>query len=349
MESVLKEYIKKIENLLNYVKKIQEINGLARKVYEEELAIKVQELIGEPSKRVLDYNLVIITLYGILEGFIEQIVKTYLDELSKSISKYEDFPEEIKKNHLLFSAELIKNCNKLSKYSHISEQNVITNLYNCIAVDRTHSLNVEAFTHHSSNFRKDTIREFFKNIGIENITCGICKNEIFRKYFYDYERLEEQDLEAYSEESFFQILDEIIERRNAIAHGSDVDDILSLAILENYIYYIKAIIVSIFGISNGNLNKEKFCNGNKIVLGKPLAVYNNSIVGLYSQNNKIEVGMLMYAKNSTNGEIRFGKIISMEHNRQKINSVDKENNLLLGIKVDFHAKKDWEYGFLEQP
>ena len=343
MKNILIEYDKKIEDLISYINNVQEIKKILSTKRTEPLDIKLQKLYNQTSKRIYDYNLIIITIYGILEGFIEQIIKTYLTMMGESVKKYSELPEEIKKNHIQFSAELIKNCNKFSKYSLNSERCIVENLYNCINSKENFTLNVDAFTNHSSNFRKESIREIFKNVGIINITHDICQEEVMKQYFINYENIEEKDFESYSEDSYYLILDDIVERRNCIAHGSDVVEILSLDILKNKVVYIKALVESIYNICNKNLQIFRYNNNEKINLGKPITVYDNSIVCINSQNVLIKEGMMVYAINKDLTEIRYGRILSIQENGIDIKEINVDNNVAIGIKVDFYAKKDWKY------
>ncbi len=347
MESIWEEYLKKINNLNLYIQKLIEIEELIGKNYKERLSLKVQDLNKILTKKLYDYNLIVITIYGIFEGFIEQIIKGYLKGLSTYIKDYKNIPEIIRENHIQLSADLIKDCSKYAKFSHLSREEIIANLNSCISGDPNYIINVDAFINHSSNFRKDTIRESFWNIGFANITQGICKDKKFRQYFIDFEGEEEFNLKYYTEDKFFRILKEIIERRNFIAHGNDIDDILSLSILSNYVVYIKCIMEAIYDIVSKQLMAVHFENGNKVFLGLPKKIYNHCIIGIENQNNKIFVGLSIFAKHPITNELRMGKILSIEYNGKSVDEISENENLLIGIKVDFYAKSNYEFGILQ--
>lgn len=357
MENVLIEYRNKLSKLHKYNKRLQEIDKWAAKAELSEAPVihmdtkalrTIRELFKDPSKRIYDYNLFIITLYGILEGFIEQLIKAYLVSISQRIEKYDDLPEIIKKNHLIFSADLIVNRSKMAKYTHISERTIIDKLQGCLQDNKSFELNVEAFTNHASNFRKDAIREIFHNIGIENITSNICKCKTMQDYFVKYEGIEESDLAFYNEDTYFNMLSELVERRNWIAHGSDVDDIFSLAILDNYIYYVEALLDSIYEICEKSMYTFIITHGNVHYLGKPIHVYNNEIVCISSQYCVLTAGTIMFAKNEKTQEIKCGKILSIQHQKKELISTSKEESINVGIKVTFYAKENWTYGIIEE-
>ncbi len=347
MESIWEEYLKKINNLDSYIKKLIEIEQMIGGDYKESLSLKVQDLCKILSKKLYDYNLIIITIYGIFEGFIEQIIKEYLVNLSTYIKDYEDLPEIIRENHIELSADLLKSCTKYAKFSHLSQEVIIGNLNSCISGEPNYIINVDAFTNHSSNFRKDAIRESFRGIGIFNIIQGICNDKQFRQYFIDYGEADEFDLKHYTEDSYFTILKDIVERRNYIAHGNDVDDILSLPILENYVIYIRYMMEAIYNIVLKQLINIHFENGKKVFLGFPQEVYNNSIIGIESQYNKVFVGMHVFAQNPVTNEVRIGRILSIEVDRNRVTEISECDNILIGIKVDFYVKNNYKFGILQ--
>lgn len=348
MKEIWEEYLKKAENLSLYVKRLREIETLTKSDsdYQENLSVKVQDLNKMLTKRLYDYNLIIITLYGILEGFIEQLIKEYLNSLSNSISDYKKLPEVIRINHMMLSAELIKNVDKFEKFKFLSKEKIVNNLYSCISGASKYVINVDAFVNHSSNFRKEAIREIFKEIGVENITQGICRDEQFKQYFIDYENKEKGDLRHLTEDSFFEILKDIVERRNWIAHGNEVDDILSLGILANYIFYIEHLMGAIYNIVYKQYIVIQIEANDKLFLGKPEKVYNNCIIGIKNQNHKICVGMYAFSKNPITQEIRAGKILSIKYNDCFLNEIKEEENLFIGIKVDYYVKNDYDFGIL---
>lgn len=346
MENLLLEYSKKIQGLMLYIDMIRKMGNMVS-VEGDRSMKQIKRINNSPSKRILDYNLVIITLYGILEGFIEQIIEKYLDEVSCIVSKFSKLPQKIQDTHLQLSAELIININKLAKYSSLDKNEVVRNLYSCVDESYGHyKLNGKAYTNHSSNFRRQTICDIFKNIGIANITKGIIQDDYFKKFFQEYEGVTDPELKRYSDEAFYTILEDIVERRNYIAHGNDVDDILSLNILEEYVEYIRRLIETMYRIVRKNLYNIQYKNNEKINLGYPIAVYNNSIIGLYNNNNPLRVGMTIFSRNANTGKMQYGKIVDIEKDRKKLTSVDENENVLIGIKVDFKAKSNCEYGIL---
>ena len=135
-------------------------------------------------RKKYNYEMVIIRLYGILEAYIEACIATYLRKLSKCVKEYKRLPRQIQEQHLSLSADLLKYIEKgYDKYNEISQEDVIFRLGDCLKNASEFRLNTSAFLHHNSNFRQETIRDFFHHVGIENITNKVINHIIFKQYF----------------------------------------------------------------------------------------------------------------------------------------------------------------------
>ena len=80
-------------------------------------------------KKIYNYNSYIITLYGFLERFIENLLAQYLTELSNKSDKYETLPQVIKDNNIQKNSELLMNLS-LAKNKNIDSKELIEVLNN---------------------------------------------------------------------------------------------------------------------------------------------------------------------------------------------------------------------------
>lgn len=64
--------------------------------------------------------------------------------------------------------------------------------------------------------------------------------------------------------------------------------------MEEYVEYIRRLIETMFRIVRKNLYNIQYQNNEKINLGYPIAVYNNSIIGIYNNNNPLRIGRLYF-------------------------------------------------------
>lgn len=56
--------------------------------------------------------------------------------------------------------------------------------------------------------------------------------------------------------------------------------------------------------------------------------------------------MYAFSKNPITQEIRAGKILSIKYNDCFLNEIKEEENLFIGIKVDYYVKNNYDFGIL---
>ena len=131
------------------------------------------------SKKYL-YSNSIVSLYGLLERFIESSIIEYVKGLSESSSCFTKLPSPIQKNHLELSLELIKkkNRDRVTESIDVNQQisAVLSNLGSCADKSRDFVVNSEAFSIHASNFRFNSINELFSKAGLERLVESAVKD-----------------------------------------------------------------------------------------------------------------------------------------------------------------------------
>ena len=346
MKSTIVAFEKKVEQLENYLSSWQRAKEDVSKAKGQniELPASICDLLNNTTKRIFDYKLSILILYGAFENFIENMISSYLGRLQQMVSSYDRLPKEIKDHHTERSAKLLGYiCSGYSKYDNVSIENVVQGMYLCVSKNNAYQLNIPAFTHHSSNLRMDTVRELFNGIGIKGIDKIILDSNFQDGIIDDMMgSLTKEELE----DAKFQKLSELVERRNDIAHGvEDADEnILKADMIEtDYCRYLKVLARLIYRAVLREyaalVIKE---NADSCCLGKPIEVYNNRIVCLSNQNKRIACGNYLVGQNDV-GELRVGEIQSLQVDNCPVRSVSSEELKNIGKKVDFRAKKKFTY------
>ncbi|PEU23148.1 hypothetical protein CN526_23065 [Bacillus wiedmannii] len=331
----------KHRKLFKDIREYEKSNGLLEQIFIDE----VKDLLNESvrlSNKVFEYNSIIISLYGILENFIESLIKEYIQFLNDSIPKYNDLPQEIKKNHYEFSANLINNL-KLPKYKDITTKElIVSNLYscsNCLGM-KEYKINLDAFTHHTSNFRSQSVNEIFKNVGISNITSSILRNKNFKIY------MEEEGIESGEE---FSTLNDLAERRNRISHGSEESDILDIVELIRYIKYIKKLAHSLNFVIYEHLAEQLVVYGDNLLnLGKPIKKFASKIAGIEVHGKKVtlndDVIILKEDKSCT-----VSKIISMQIDGIDYPEIDTTTEKYqIGVVFDCNISENFTFYLLNE-
>jgi hypothetical protein len=187
------------------------------------------EYSTSPSKRKFDYNSIIISLYGLVENYIEKFCFEYTEIIEKTIPSYDMLESKFIDNHFNLSIELVKKLieNKHLKFSHINKEKVINNLNNCIVNKINYKLNKEAFTINTGNLKHSKICE---TIGFLNIKIN--------------EKLKCIDGYSRNTENAFSTIDNLVQRRNEIAHGN-VENILDSTTITPFVDFVEKYLNSI--------------------------------------------------------------------------------------------------------
>ena len=296
-------------------------------------------------KKIFEYNTIVISIYGYLERYIEDIIKEYLAIVNKIFKYYNDLPDAIKENHYDLSSQLIQNL-KLSKYKSITSENIIIkNLYLCSINDENYKINLDAYTQHTANFRQEEIKRFFSLVGVNNISHLIKHQPRFVDYLKS--NRPEVDISQTRDEIIYNVINDIAERRNEVSHGA-IHEIVSKEILEDYIGFLKIYGKSLYDVLKCEILEYESEHIAKI-LNKTIKIYDNQIVIFELDKPKISVGDRIIAKkNSMFPKYIDGKIKELQINGENYNKISESEKIKIGMKVDFKVKDNYQLYLISQ-
>lgn len=350
----LTDFKREISQIREYLKHIEYVNNLASYTIcdndNEQIKLLVNDLkkhykvFSRTDKRIFEYKAIIISLYGVLEKYIEIWIKEYLDSLSKLIPNYNLINEKIRNNHFELSVKLINTITsrESAKYQHLTKEEVIQKLNNCIVTPAKYQINTEAFVLLSGNLKHKKIVELFKSLNIDlnnklveneglNNEIGLSKNVIAGK---------ERDI-------LYTKINDLVERRNQIAHGSeklDNNNLLSISELEPYISFLDAYSQAIFEILIEELIKqESIYNFQKIK--KVIQIFSNKILAFEIENYTIKVGDMLIIETR---ESRFYKkpILTIQLDNQSYQELRIAEKIKIAVTVE-HKIKDNQTFYIE--
>lgn len=201
--------------------------------------------------RQFEYNAIVISLYGFLELFVESIICDYVEELRKMIKKFSDL-ENGTKEHYRHEMIAMYNRRKTPKLAHLTDSEVSENLYKILHGDNPIIL-PEAFFQSGGNYNFKEITACFKALGCTNIKSEIKLYDPLRSYFTSNgTSLNSKD------EDLYQKLDDLVSRRNEIAHGSNKGNILSKTILKQYKVFVKVFCESLASYLSDSILRKKW-------------------------------------------------------------------------------------------
>ncbi|MGL5931906.1 MAG: HEPN domain-containing protein [Cetobacterium sp.] len=291
--------LNEIDNYINYLEATREILRLK---YNAEILKNFKKNHNKIKVKIrqYEYKLLIISVYGSIEKLFENTIKEYIEKLNKNITEYGELPLKIRENNFLFSAKLIEKMTKSSKYTNVIEkEEIIEKLYTTIKKVENYELNAISFTDHSTNFRLNSINEFFSKVDIIQINDKIKLNKFFNEKKEEASLIEMELLE----------FDNLAERRNRVSHGENEDEILSIDEIKNLIRFFKIYGETLKQVLNNEF--FKIIENKGILLGKTSILYNKKIIGFRLKNIEFEKGDFILV----NGQV--SKIINIRVNNNE--------------------------------
>ncbi|MBK9283822.1 MAG: hypothetical protein IPM51_05820 [Sphingobacteriaceae bacterium] len=312
---------------------------------EELLILELSETLKKfkLSKLQYNYNSIIISLYGSFERFIENCLITYVDNLNNLVNSYKNLPESILKNHFTLSLSLLNKIEQPKYGGPLTKEDVIKNLHTCININEGYQLNKDAFAQHTANFRLQVVEESFSHIGINQISQKVLKVESFINYSNTKLGLSESS-ELIPNESF-QILNDLAEYRNYVAHGI-TSEIIKNDILIDYLDFFEAYSSALIEVLRKDLlYRELEATG--IELGEITDVFKDGKVVCFKTNNQIiNKGDVLIGKNKE--RISKATITKIKLNDKEFDSIDDKDNYEIGAEINDSFKKNYKIYLLKK-
>ena len=354
-----KDFEVNVSNLINhlgYVRNRDEFLGKIIRNHRKTTALEsdINEYLTETAKvsslvnRKFTYTNSIISLYGYLERFLEEVTAEFIRKLNSSDITYANLPGDIRRSHLNQSIELIKKIQRTKSHTLTEKNNklatVLENTHGCVAGFHDYRLNEEAYSIHSMNFRFDTIHAYFCKIGLSGVPRMAVreielKDAIARKHAIDNTVEERLLISLLTTE-----LDDLAQRRNEIAHGSYDGGLESIELIIE-----RAICLAEFGKSVGKVltdyfHEIVFGSSSKFCLGLPVRTFNKINVFGFTEDafsckdirRSISVGDTVFAWNvGSSDKLKYGKIISIVKDGYSTRTLVVPSDTEFAIKVDF--------------
>ncbi len=333
----IKEYI----NLIETEKELLKIDIESEKSNFKEQFSKIIMSIKNNKNSQVVYNAIIISLYSCYENYIDSILTKYLEKFSVLNIPYKKLPKQILDNHITFVGNFLSNNHRYKNYE-LEQADVINNLNNCLSNDNEYHLNSRILITHSGNLGIEALNKLFTQVGITNLFGKIKENKEYSNYYGIQNEIKDENevkriLSNSNDEIIFYILQDLVNRRNGIAHTWNEDERISIeTIKEKYIEFFiifgksihDVIISEIYNILYKNKKLFEFKIIHKVI--------DNKIVCLNNGNQKIILNSYLYVVKTTGK----GYAMRIENIQQNNNDIKKtaKNNADIGIKVDGYIK-----------
>jgi len=312
-KSSLENFKKDINNIREYIEHINLINNIAqenRHSNKNSLKVFIKHLASfRTEKKIFEYKSIIISLYGILENTISKWIEEHIQNVSYIVKDYNELDENFKNNHFNMSIKLISLIieKKHSKFENINKNDILTKLNSVIQTSDNFELNSEAYIPLSGNLKHIKVVEAFKPLDIDL--------NILEKTTY---------------------IDDLVIRRNSIAHGVEIDNLLGISEFEDFISALEQYMTTIFHIICEKENEYYFKHNKFILIDEPKEFFPKIKVCIINiEDTELKVGDILLVEKDN----KFSKvtIIDIQENDKSVKSA---NNGELGLKLDTSIKKN---------
>jgi hypothetical protein len=301
------------------------------------------------NKARYDYNTIIISLYGYLERFIEELIGEYLAILSSHVLRFSDLPSSIQLNHLALSLDLVRRADYQRNAGTIRVDEVVARLHSCFSTPDRYQLNGQAYAQHNANFRQSVVIETLGRCGLADIAPALRQSEPLTAFLKQEDP--DRDMQTYlaaGDDVVFARMNDLANRRNDVAHGMLVDDLLSRDFLRNYIGFVDAYARGLGLVVYERTLPFRLPSAQK--LGAAIRVIDHRIVCINLPSGQITVGDILIARTQDPSRpYKAGPIKSIEQNNSSLVTINGDAGVKVGLSVEFGAKENQEFFVLRAP
>lgn len=313
----------------------------------EALRIFLTEQRGQlTQKRVYIYRSSVVSLYGLLEKFVKSLIIGYVQLVNSIVPEFKDLPEAIAKNHTRLSLKLIESSGEAWYRGDIEQAEIVSNLNTCFSSKGGFRLNGEAFVYHLANMKVEQISSLLAQVGIDGHHWRIAVSPAFTAYLASKgppgNGTGSSDEELRS--IFVNEVDDIVERRNEIAHGTLTENILSTDILLDRIAFFEAYGQGLYEAVQIMTCPLELKHRNPIALGNPIRVINQEIVCFRNKDTWIKVGDKLIAETgNTKVPYRKGEVKRIEVDGNSYDTIFLEDGEAVALKIDARGKENYKF------
>lgn len=282
-------------------------------------------------QRRFAYIACISALYSSFENFAERVAFRFSEMiLTNPANLSVEQMSSLRKRYVRNASALLGQNLGVGRYREVTELDVAKSLASCLD-DGTPSfdLRLELIALHASNLRWEQLAELFQ-WAAPDLLSKIRHSDAVEKW---------QSLDV-TDETLMSVLkselDDLVERRNEVAHRAIPDEILSYENLLAKVDYIEAISLGLVASLASMLIEKSISNGDTVSLGKPTEYFNGRrVVILPSLPFQVSEGDYILAPNKTS--TRWGRILEIMVADKRVEQAPA--GVEVGLLLDFEVRK----------
>lgn len=248
-------------------------------------------------------------------------------------------PTKLVNKHLNKSAELLGRGIDNSRFPGVTHLQLVENLFMCLSGNEIYNLNHPAITAHDRNLRYDELGSLFTIVDL--VHEDVRGADPLVEWYRNDQGLTEAPLNEVPKMVVQQRLDNLVERRNDIAHrGGNPDDRLGADEMRQLVDFVLALARSVFIVFvAGYLQKHHVGDANCAQLERTEGPFDGQTVWVVKPPlTRMYVSQPIFAM--SNGFLaRWGRVESLKIDDVDHAFVEPGGTEDIGIKFDFAAPK----------
>lgn len=286
-------------------------------------------------RKTFDYASIVISLYGLIEDYVETLVEDCAREIEQLASAYVSLPETVRRRHEELSLKLAEHVTHKSYDGPLTFEGIVESLHECLAGAAPFRLNREAFSLHTVNVREDLIRTLFANLGLTGVAQIFSTHHEVTTLLYDFDKRPAKD-------AFFYI-DDLADRRNVIAHGERPQDVLSTSALPEYFRAVRVFGQVLFEGVFLELLRTASAPA-QASLGTPTAIYQKGRVVCFQALDDVKLYLGAWVLWKVEHMWRVSRIESIEVDHVSHSELKVAAGTKVGIKIGRKGSPNATYG-----
>lgn len=298
--------------------------------------------------RKYNYISVIIGLYGAIEQYVEAIISSYSKVLPKICGKFDNIPEDIRVKHHELTVEYLSAIKQRRVHDPEDVNTVVRRLAQCRSRARIYEFNSRAFTLRTANMNFERVRLLANNLKIQVTPRRLVNTISFSSYYENKNGVALPAIGDTEAKAAFSLVDDLVSRRNRIAHGANsVDDIEDYPLLSERVDHLRMYGRALYEIFEDHALRICVEKSRTSTLGVPIRKFSGNIVCFQLDDGNISVGdVIIVMPSDDNFPAKQGGILSLRVDNISHLNIVGSPGCLFGAKLPFNPSQTASYGVL---
>lgn len=287
-------------------------------------------------QRRFGYIACISALYSSFENFIERVVFRFSEmTLENPETLSETQMTSLRRRYVRNASALLGQNLGAGRYREVTELDVARSLASCLDdSSSSFDLRLELISLHNYNLRWESLAELFQ-WAVPDLLGRIQSSDAVKTWMSNTDNVTERTLASVLKNE----LDDLVERRNEVAHRAIPDEILSHENMLAKVNYVEAVALGLVASLSGLLLDSTINRGDGISLGVPEERLKDGRVVIFSSlAAPVSVGDIIVC--SARSTMRWGRVQEIQVADTPVERA--EAGVEAGINLDFSVRKKAE-------